>query len=195
MSALLLNGKLDELVSDLKAALPDLLCCERARGRFTAEDVNKLSFAVPAVFLAITGFGQIARQPHGGFTQVVNFSAAVVTMDERGGWADERAVNVCEFIMRFVLGRKRGRGGSPVTVPQARSLYAPELHNQGFLLWEMTWTQEFEFMAPPELSGITPQEIYAGWSPKIGEKHVADYVKATDGSGSSGSAQGASAGA
>lgn len=130
-----LNTHLDDIVSSISAALPALQTCSTHAGRFTEDDIRRLTKAVPAVLVSAL---RIQPQAQLIAPKVATIGIYIVTRDQPGLARDRSARSIAEYLHDWLRGRAFA-GGHAVTDVDAANLYSGKLESIGISLWGISF--------------------------------------------------------
>lgn len=150
-------------------------------GRFSEAELDKFLAKAPAVRVAVLALENPQAVADAGVDYVARIGIYVVTKDgPAAGDRDESAAALVEAIM-VLCDRTRWGLGAFVRQSQgatAANLYSPAALGGGNALWAVDLRQPLR-LAPAE-EGADPfqlQALFAGFAPRVGAAHEADYVR------------------
>lgn len=146
MSALDLSLLRDAVVATLRTKIPGVKSIEAHGGTFDEKEIKRYATLAPAIRVAVTGVGQVARHATGQLKIPVHFAAVVITKDaasEGSGKVsrDVTALLLSNAVALAVYGNRFGLEGvyQPEDV-RGRNEYSGLLDTTGVALWQVTWT-------------------------------------------------------
>ncbi len=179
---MMLNDLIEAICKQVKTWLPELKTCESHGGRIDKDEIKRMSGRAPAVYVAVMATGKPEEVGTGEQDVPVTFVAYVVTSDKPKLPRAVAALNMTEFLIERIYGRKWGFEDNVFSAGTAASknLYSGKIATKGIALWAVTWSQTVRlgddiFKATLPM----PTQLYIGFSPDVGEGNEADYELAS----------------
>ncbi|MAM75638.1 hypothetical protein [uncultured Tistrella sp.] len=182
----------DRMTGLIAAWLPEATVCRSHPGAVDAAVAAALIGAEPAgtealVTVIVTGLGPGRMMDDGRHLHAAALAAWIATRHDDAGDRDRAALDLVEAVasrlpLAAPLAHPAGAAEDDEPAPGAphdvtAGLYTPPAADPAICLWRIDWLQEVVLgEAPAELIYPLPTEILAGFAPRIGPDHVADYV-------------------
>ncbi|CAA0111623.1 Uncharacterised protein [BD1-7 clade bacterium] len=148
------NDLLNAICEAIKTRLPELKVCEIHGGRFTLDELKKISTRAPAVYVALLGTDAAAAAATGQPEVPLKLAVFIVAKDEVGLSRTAGALNLVEVLLQMVKNDTWQQPG----VLEARSIttknfYNGDLHKSKIALWGVSWVQPILLGDAPWLDG------------------------------------------
>lgn len=192
MSTRRLQTLRDRMTGLIAAWLPEAAACRSHPGAVDAPIVATLTGAEPAetdalVMVIVTGLGPGRMMDDGRHLHAAGLTAWIATRHDDAGNRDRVALDLVEAIagrlpLAAPLADPAGAAEDDEPAPGAprdvsASLQTPPAADPPICLWRVDWRQDVVLgEAPAETVNPLPTEILAGFAPRIGPDHIADYV-------------------
>lgn len=174
------------ICAKIKAVAGDGVDVAGHYGRFSEDELKKFLASAPAVRVAVLALDDPCPTSDDGVDYLARIGVYVVTKDGPVvGGRDEAAVALVEAILVLSDRQRWGLGGfvRAARSATAANLYSAEAQGGGNALWAVDLRQPIRL--EPAGEGTDPfqlQALFAGFAPRIGAAHEADYVRVpTDG--------------
>ncbi|WP_198089081.1 hypothetical protein [Variovorax sp. E3] len=151
---------LDQVVAFVREKFTkrEVVTVQEYGGEFSGEEIDKVSFTCPAIFIAQLGWtpGATGNRLAGRNTRTVSMSAFVVTKSGRG--RADRMREAMQLAERLTLALRAWipqDSNGPYAIapldedPTAENLYGRAVDKAGLALWLVRWQQDVRSRVPP----------------------------------------------
>ncbi len=162
---------------------PDLAECAPHEARLTIEEIRNAKIKAPAIRVVMMDIrprkDAYASGPAAFYD--IAMAAFVITKNLRGLPREDACLNICEGVMRALIGQQLGIED----LGEAEAIHLRNLNDsltraRGLALAAVVWTQPVMLAEAPSDPGPLPASIYVGVDPEIGADHEDDYVLVSD---------------
>lgn len=167
---------LNQVASVLISSLTELKACDVHPGRFTVQEIKRLTTKTPAIYVASLG---IAKTEHTGTEQIQaehRLAAYVITKDAPRLPRHQSAIAIVDTLVAQVPHERWGRRCGPAQNVRAENLYSGQADRAGIAVWAVTWNQSVSLgESVADEFGIVPAQLYIGLEPETGPENADKY--------------------
>ena len=143
-TGLTVNGYLDVLKSHFEKVFKTDLNVVKSvaihRGRFTTDELKRVSVHAPSAHIALTGTELVSPWANGFSDYRMSIAVTIITKDIKDSPRETQAQNIISE-MAARLPNTEFDNTESITNIRGQNLYSGDVDKQGVMLWQLTFTQ------------------------------------------------------